>query len=151
MNGQVNEKMRVELGIWPIFLPFIWAGSALWTVGTAAVAALPTIATAAGSLMAVNSLVSMFNQPKAESVSIPGAEAARGLSPEVATALRRQQTELERLQQEELKRREELKSVETQVAIKQKTENFLSKYGLFLVAGGAVLITVLAIRKKRKK
>ena len=145
MNRQImNEPMKVELGLWPILIAI---GDALWAAGSFAVAATPYV----GAAMTANSLISMFNQPKSSQVSIPGVEAARGLSPEVATALQRQQTELERLHQEELKKQEELATIETQVATKQKTENFLSKYGLFLVAGGVVLVTILAVRKRRKK
>ena len=147
MNRQIiNEPMKVELGIWPIFAflvnPAFWAG-----VGQVAV----TGTQVASAAMLTNSIVQMFNRPETNPVSVEGAAAARGLSPEVATALQRQQTELEALHQEELKKQEELAKVETQIATKQKTENFLSKYGLFLVAGGAVLVTVLAVRKRKKK
>ena len=142
MNRQMNEEMKVELGFWPIFAflfnPAFWAGVGQVTAGT-------------GALMTANSLISMFNQPKSSQVSIPGVEAARGLSPEVATALQRQQTQLEALQQEGLKEQEELKNIEAQTALKQKTQNILSKYGPFLVAGGAVLVIVLIAKKKRKK
>ena len=117
-----------------------WGAIAYWTAATVATA------------MTANSVVQMIQGPmKIPTVSIPGALGARGLSPAVATALQKQRTELERLQQEELKRQEELAKIEAQVAVKQKTENLLSKYGLFLVAGGAVLVTVLAVRKRKKK
>ena len=155
MNGQMNDEMRVELGIWPIFAFLVGTPAVAATATTAAVAAttgfLTYVGVTAGALLASNALISMFNRPNIESVSIPGLEAARGLSPEVATALQRQQTELERLQQEALKKQEELAKVETQIATKQKTENLLSKYGTFLVAGGAVLVIVLAVRKRKKK
>ena len=161
MNRQMNEGMRVELGIWPIFAflfgtPAVAATAATaTTAATAAVAAttgfLTYTAIAGGTLMIANSLVQAFNRSESNPVSIPGMVAARGLSPEVATALQRQRTELEILQQEALKKQEELKKVEIQAVTKQKTENLLSKYGLFLVAGGVVLVTVLAVRKKRKK
>ena len=147
MNRQIiNEEMRVELGIWPIFTflfnPAFWAG-----VGQVAV----TGTQVASAGMTVDSIVKSFNRPEGNPVSIPGVEAARGLSPAVATALQRQRTELEALQQEGLKRQEELKKVETQTAIKQKTQNILSKYGPFLAAGGVALLIVLVVRKRRKK
>ena len=107
---------------------------------------------AVGTAMTVNSVVQAIQGPvKLDTISIPGVLGAKGLSPAVATALQRQQTELERLHQEELQKEEELKKIEAQTATKQKTENVLSKYGPFLVAGGAVLVTVLVVRKRKKK
>jgi hypothetical protein len=152
MNRQIiSEPMRVELGIWPIFLPFVAAWHVIAPVATVvaqtAVAATPYVAAA----LTVNSLIQSFNQPKGSEVSIPGLLGAKELSSTVATSLQRQQTELETLQQEGLKKQEELAAIEAQVALKQKTTNFLSKYGPFLVAGGIVLVTVLAVRKKKKK
>lgn len=143
MNEQIiNEPMKVELGFFQIFAflfnPAFWAG-------------VTQVTTSASALMLTNSIVQSFSQPKTESVSMPGVLASRGLSPAVATALRKAQTELEALQQEGLKKQEELATIETQTALKNKTANFLSKYGLFLVAGGTVLITVLAVRKRKKK
>ena len=117
-----------------------WNAIAYWTVATV------------GTALTANSVVQTIQGPmKISTTSIPGALGAKGLSPAVATALQRQQTELEALQQEALKKQDELEKVEAQVALKQKTENFLSKSGPFLVAGGAALVIVLAIKKKKKK
>ena len=156
MNRQIiNEPMKVELGIWPIFAFLFGKAAVAATATTAATAATTGFLTytgiAAAGLLTANSLISMFNRPESNTVSIPGALAARGLSPAVATALQKQRTELETLQQEGLKKQEELENVEAQVAIKQKTEYSLSKYGPFLVAGGAVLLILLIARKRKKK
>lgn len=145
MNRQImNEPIKVELGLWPILIAI---GDALWAAGSFAVAATPYV----GAAITANSLIQSFTQPKTESVSIPGVLGAKGLSSTVATALQRQRTELEALQQEGLKKQEDLAAIEAQTALKQKTEYFLSKYGTFLVAGGAVLLILLAVRKRKKR
>jgi len=156
MNRQIiNEPMKVELGIWPIFAFLFGTPAVAATATTAATAAttgfLTYAAITGATLLTANSLISMFNRPQSSQVSIPGVVAARGLSPEVATALQRQRTELETLQQEALKKQEELSAIEAEVATKQKTQYALSKYGPFLIAGGAALVIVLAVKKKKKK
>lgn len=117
-----------------------WGAIALWT------------AASVGTAMTANSIVQMIQGPvKLDIVSPPGVLGAKGLSPAVATALQRQRTELEALQQEALQKEEELKKLEAQTATKEKIQYSLSKYGPFLVAGGAVLVVLLAVKKRKKK
>jgi len=75
MNRQINEPMRVELGIWPIFAFLFGTPAVAATSTTAAVAAttgfLTYVGTTVGALLASNALISMFNRPNIESVSIP--------------------------------------------------------------------------------
>ena len=154
MNRQIiNEPMKVELGIWPIFLFLFGAPAVAATATTAAVAAttgfLTYAAIAGGALMTANSIIQSFNRPGGNSVSIPGMAAIQGLSPSISRELQRQQTELERLNQEELQRVEEQKKSEEQKALQQKSQNILVKYGPFIAVGGVVLVAVLLSRRKK--
>ena len=137
MNKQImNEPMKVELGFIQFFAflfnPAFWSGVA--TVGSTA--------------MTANAIISSFNQPGGNSVSIPGMAGITGLSPSISRELQRQQTELERLNQEELQRVEEQKKIDEQKALQQKNQNILVKYGPFVVVGGIVLSVVLLSRRK---
>lgn len=107
---------------------------------------------ATSTAMMANSIMQMIQGPvKLDIISPPGALAAKGLSPAVATALQRQQAELEALRQEAFQKEEELKKLEAQTATKEKIKYSLSKYGPFLVAGGAVLVVLLVVKKKKKR
>jgi len=149
----MNGKMRVELGIWPIFAFLFGAPAVAATATTAAVAATTGFLTYAGvtgvALLTANSIISMFDRPETNVTEIPGSLAMREFSPQIAQILQQQAEELKKLHEEELKQEEEEKSLEEQKAQQEKLKEAIAKYGPLVLIGSVGLLIVLL--KKRKK
>jgi hypothetical protein len=170
-----DETMKVELGIWPIFATI---GSALWTIGKGVLAVgsglvkgitgLGAAGSAAGAfsfwsnlgmnigttlpaVTGITSLIQGFQQPSSGSLAnFPQAINARDLNPQIVQYLQQQQQILQQLHQQELEKEEKMKEIEAQLQARQKFEYFVSKYGIWVVSGGAVLGVIL-LAKARKK